>query len=404
MVELREHQKQVLDQLRPGAILQGGVGSGKSITSLAYYYIYELGGTINPLSKPKCKKKLVIITTAQKRDKLEWDEELTRFSLSTNTKVSLGGVKVIIDSWNNIGKYTDVEDAFVIFDEQRLVGSGMWTKAFLKIAANNRWILLTATPGDSWIDYVPVFIANGFYKNRTEFIIKHVVYKRFRKFPQIDHYVNCEELIKHRDSIVVPMTYHHAIDIHKENLIAEYNKEAMEKVVKKRWNIFKNEPIRNAGELCYVQREIVNGDPSRLGLLKRIHDKHPKLIVFYNFNYELFAMREFLKANNIPYSEWNGHLHQPVPKGNDWVYLVQYTAGAEGWNCIRTNAIFFFSQNYSYKKKIQAEGRINRLNTEFKDLYYYYVLSDSNIDKSIARAIKHKRNFNEREYEASLVA
>lgn len=401
MVELREHQKQVLDQLRTGVILQGGVGSGKSITAIAYYYIYELGGTINPLSKPKCNKKLIIITTAQKRDKLEWDEELAKFSLSTNQDVSIGGVEVVIDSWNNIKKYTEVENAFIIFDEQRLVGSGTWAKSFLKIAKKNQWILLTATPGDAWIEYAPVFIANGFYKNRTEFIIKHVVYARYSKFPRIEKYINSGELIAHRDSIVVSMAYRHKIAIHKETLLAQYDQKLMEKVVKKRWNIFKNLPIRNAGELCFVQRELVNSDSSRLALLKETHDKHSKLIVFYNFNYELFAMREFLDANHIPYAEWNGHNHDAVPKSNNWVYLVQYTAGAEGWNCISTNAILFYSQNYSYKVKIQAEGRINRLNTLHTDLYYYYILSDSNIDRSIAKALTHKRNFNEKEYEAS---
>lgn len=401
MVELREHQKQVLDQLRTGVILQGGVGSGKSITALAYYYIYELGGTINPLSEPKCKKKLIIITTAQKRDKLEWDGELSKFSLSTNRAASIGMISVVIDSWNNIGKYTEVEDAFIIFDEQRLVGSGMWAKSFLKIAKNNRWILLTATPGDTWIDYAPVFIANGFYKNRTEFIIKHVVYKRYSKYPQIEKYINCDELVAHRDSIVIPMAYHHKIDIHKEELLAKHDKKLMEKVVAKRWNIFKNQPIRNAGELCFVQRELVNLDPSRLSLLKETHDKHPTLIVFYNFNYELFLIRAFLEENNIPYAEWNGHNHDAVPETKDWIYLVQYTAGAEGWNCIETNAILFYSQNYSYKVKIQAEGRINRMNTLHTDLFYYYIKSDSSIDRSIARALDNKRNFNEKEYEAS---
>jgi len=399
MVELREHQALVLDQLRTGVILQGGVGSGKSITALAYYYIYELGGTIKPQSLPKNTKSLYIITTAQKRDKLEWDAECARFSLSTNTDVSIGNVKVVIDSWNNIGKYTDVEDAFFIFDEQRLVGSGAWVKAFLKITKQNRWILLTATPGDVWIDYAPVFIANGFYKNRTEFIVKHVVYSRYSKYPKIHHYVNTGELIKHRDAVVVQMTYQHEIHIHKEVLTASYDEKLMERVIKKRWNIFTSKPIRNPGELCSVQRALVNSDPSRLDLLKDVHAKHPKLIVFYNFNYELYSLRAFLEKEQIRYAEWNGHKHNPVPEDDNWVYLVQYTAGAEGWNCVTSNAILFYSQNYSYKTKIQAEGRINRLNTPYTDLYYYYILSKAAIDLSIGKALTNKRNFNEKEYE-----
>lgn len=400
MVELREHQKRVLDQLRTGVILQGGVGSGKSITALAYYYIYEIGGKISPLTIPIAKTPLVIITTAQKRDKLEWDGELARFSLSTNSKVSIGGITVIVDSWNNIGKYIGYEKAFFIFDEQRLVGSGAWVKNFLKITKKNRWMVLTATPGDTWIDYAPIFIANGFYKNRTEFIIKHVVYSRFTKYPKINHYVNTEELIKHRDAIVVQMSYHHKIRIHKKELKADYNEEEMKRVIKKRWNIFTDKPIRNAGELCFVQRRLVNSDDSRLELLKEVYKKHKRLIVFYNFNYELYMLRDFFSKNNIFHAEWNGHHHNAIPTIDSWIYLVQYTAGAEGWNCIETNAIFFYSQNYSYKIKTQSEGRINRLNTPYEDLYYYYVKSDAFIDQSISKALENKRNFNEKEYES----
>jgi hypothetical protein len=401
MVELREHQKRVLDQLRTGVILQGGVGSGKSLTALAYYYIYMIGGSINPPRAPIGNMTLCIITTAQKRDKLEWDGECAKFSLSRNQDVSINGIKVIIDSWNNIGKYTDLENVFFIFDEQRLVGSGAWVKSFLKITKKNKWILLTATPGDTWIDYAPVFIANGFYKNRTQFIIQHVVYSRFTKYPKINHYINTDELIKHRDSIVVQMSYHHKLRIHKKDLIADYDKTVMEKVTKLRWNPFTDKPIRNAGELCYTQRRVVNSDPSRLELLREVHSEHPKLIVFYNFNYELYMLRDFLDSNGVTYSEWNGHHHNALPKTDRWVYLAQYTAAAEGWNCIETNAIFFYSQNYSYKIKVQSEGRINRLNTPFSDLYYYYVKSDAQIDKSIAKALENKRNFNEKEYESS---
>ena len=71
-------------------------------------------------------KDLYIITTAKKRDTLEWEGELSPFLLSTNPDVNLYQNKVVIDSWNNISKYKDITDAFFIFDEQRVVGSGTW--------------------------------------------------------------------------------------------------------------------------------------------------------------------------------------------------------------------------------------------------------------------------------------
>jgi len=400
MVELRKHQEPVLDQLRTGVILQGGVGSGKSITGLAYYYTRELCGELNPLTKPKNNVSLYIITTAKKRDALDWDRECSRFALSKNSEASINGIKVVIDSWNNIGKYVDVENAFFIFDEQRLVGSGSWVKSFIKISKKNHWIVLTATPGDTWIDYAPIFIANGLYKNKTEFTIKHVVFSPYSKYPKISHYVDVETLIKHRAAVVIQMSYRHDIKIHKTSLKAKYDEAAMLQIIKKRWNPFTNKPIRNPGEFTAVQRKLVNSDPSRLALLKETFHKHPKLIVFYNFNYELFMIRDFFIKEEIPWSEWNGHRHEDILTGESWIYLVQYTAGAEGWECIQTNTIFFYSQNYSYKIKVQSEGRVDRLNTPFKDLYYYYAKSDSIIDKAIGGALALKRNFNEQEYES----
>lgn len=402
MVELREHQKRVLDQLRTGAVLQGGVGSGKSITALAYYYIYELGGSIEPFTKPTKNVSLCIITTAQKRDKLEWDEECLNLLLSRDRDLSINNIGVTIDSWNNIGKYVDLENTFFIFDEQRLVGSGAWVKAFLKITKKNHWILLSATPGDVWMDYVPVFIANGFYKNRTEFIVKHVIYSRFSKYPKIDRYVNVEELIKNRNSVIVNMLFKHDAEISTEIINVEYDEKLMTRVVKDRWNVFKDRPIRNASELAYTQRRIINSDPSRTRALKKSLIKHPCMIVFYNFDYELDILRDFCRHNDIPYSEWNGHKHEKILSGDKWLYLVQYTSGAEGWNCVTTDTVFLYSQNYSYRITTQAMGRINRLNSPFKILHYIKPISTARLDAAITKALDNKQDFNELSYISSI--
>ena len=166
--------------------------------------------------------------------------------------------------------------------------------------------------------------------------------------------------------------------------------------MKSRWDIYKQEPIVNAGGLCYTLRRLVNGDPSRSAKLIDIFKEHPKMIVFYNFDYELDILKSLDYGKNVTVAEWNGHKHEPTPTKGKWVYLVQYTAGAEGWNCISTDTIVFYSQNYSYKIMHQSAGRIDRLNTPFKDLYYYHLKTRSSIDISIARAIKEKKNFNEK--------
>jgi len=405
-ITLYEHQKAAIEKLRNGSILVGGVGSGKSLTAIGYYHNKVCEGKIktneeggfSPMKKPK---DLYIITTARKRDVLDWDKECLPFLLSTNKELCASGVKVVIDSWNNIGKYASIKNSFVIFDEQRVVGNGVWVKSFLKITKNNEWILLSATPGDTWTDYIPVFIANGWYKNRTEFCRRHIVYNNFSKFPKIDHYIEVGHLIKLRDAVIVNMHYTKHTVAHDENINVEFDRDLFNTVMIKRWHVYENRPIKDVGELCYVMRKVVNSDPSRTRAIAGLLKNHPRLIVFYSFNYEREMLLELGKELQLPTAQWNGHKHEQIPETESWLYIVQYAAGAEGWNCIQTNAIVFFSQNYSYKATTQAAGRIDRLNTLFTDLYYYYLRSNSTIDLSIQKAFNNKRDFNESRFMAS---
>lgn len=396
-VQLYPYQYEAVKQMKNGCILCGGVGSGKSRTALAYYYICEGGELCTdeyvPMGDPP--KDLYIITTARKRDTLEWEGEMVPFLLSTKKENNLYRNKVVVDSWNNIGKYTDVKNAFFIFDEQRVVGSGEWVKAFLKIAKFNNWILLSATPGDTWLDYIPVFVANGFYKNRTEFKREHVVYSSVSKFPKVDRYLNTGRLIRLRNSILVDMDFKRPTTAHHEDVYVSYDVETYKDITRNRWNIWENKPIKNASELCYSLRKVVNTDESRQTKLLELLEDHPRAIIFYNFDYELDILKSLYYGDGVEVAEWNGHKHQPIPESKKWVYLVQYTAGAEGWNCIKTNTIIFYSQNYSYKIMEQSSGRIDRLNTPFKDLYYYHLKSRSGIDLAISKALQQKKKFNE---------
>ena len=392
---LAEHQKEAATKMFSGCILNGGVGSGKSRTGL-YYYCKQQGGDMDPYVPMKNPKDLYIITTAKKRDSLEWQQEMLPFYLTTDEKENIWYKnKVVVDSWNNITKYVGVKDAFFIFDEDRVTGSGVWVKSFYKITKVNEWIILSATPGDTWQDYIPVFLANGFYKNKTEFIREHVIYSRFTKYPKIDRYVNTGRLIRLRNKILIDMDVTRHTVPHHEDIYVNYQISKYKDVIRNRWDPYKNEPIQQASGLCYVLRRIVNEDESRQIALMEILEDTPRAIIFYNFDYELDIIMKVAQAADIEIAQWNGHKHQPVPDGDRWVYLVQYTAGCEGWNCIKTNTIIFYSQNYSYKVMQQASGRIDRLNTPYTDLYYYHLKSRSGIDLAISRALSEKKQFNE---------
>lgn len=402
-IGLYDYQIDAVKRMKNGCILNGGVGSGKSRTALAYYYLRNGGDPASlcgdnyiPMDDPP--KDLYIITTARKRDTLEWDGDMAPFLLSTHTDINLYCNKVVVDSWNNITKYKEVTGAFFIFDEDRVTGSGVWVKSFLKIAKSNEWIILSATPGDTWQDYIPVFLANGFYKNKSEFIREHIVYSRFSKFPKVDRYLNTGRLIRLRNNILIDMDFHRDTIPHHEDVYVSYDISAYKDICRNRWNPWEDKPIENAAEFCYSLRKIVNTDEARQVALLQIIEKHPKAIIFYNFDYELDILKKLYYGEDFEIAEWNGHKHQEVPKGEKWVYLVQYTAGNEGWNCVRTDTIIFYSQNYSYKVMTQAAGRIDRLNTPYKDLYYYHIKSRSGIDLAISKALKNKKKFNERKF------
>ena len=394
-IELYDYQRDAVNRLRSGCILWADVGIGKSRTALAYFVEKECGGSLlieRNLHPPFRKKDLYIITTAKKRDDKDWHKEASLFGIFENG--SGCGVKLTVDSWNNISKYSAVKDAFFILDEQRLVGYGKWVKSFLKIAKANHWILLTATPGDTWIEYCPVFIANGFYLSRTEFTNRHAIWKRYSKYPQIQGYYNEGVLMRCRNQILVHMIKKKDAVPHHETIYLPYDIEKSQLVIKKRWNPYTNEPIEDAGELCRVLRKISNEDPSRFDQVCKLIQANPKVIIFYTFDYEL----EILRKLPTHIAEWNGHKHEELPKGAKWAYLVQYNAGAEGWNCITTDTIIFYSQSYSYKLMTQAAGRIDRINTPFSDLYYYHLSSRSKIDIAIAKALSRKKNFNEKDF------
>ena len=398
---LSKHQLEALEKIKNGSIVRGGVGTGKSRVALAYFFDKVCGGDHRrgpDFGGLPNARDLYIITTAKKRDSLDWEEEAAPLGLSTERSSSQDQVQLTVDSWNNIKNYEEIKDAFFIFDEQRLVGSGAWVKAFLKIAKQNKWILLSATPGDTWMDYIPVFVANGFYKNRTEFIRTHVVYNSFTKFPKVDRYVETGRLEKYRRMILVDMPYTRHTKRHILNIFVDYDKEKYELATKKRWNPFTDEPIKDVAELFRVMRQIVNSDVSRLAAVMELFEKHPRLIIFYNFNYELDMLRVLGNTLGVKTAEWNGQKHEEVPTTDKWFYLVQYTAGAEGWNCVSTDTIIFWSLNYSYKINEQARGRIDRLNTPYTDLYYYILRSHASIDTAIMKSIATKKNFNENDY------
>lgn len=398
-VQLYAHQQKAVNELSNGKVLVGGVGTGKTITSLVYYFTDILGGVPGDLSTVKHDVDLYVFTTARKRDELDWQRDAAKLGISGSKDGHILGPTITVDSYNNIGKYQDLTGAFIIMDEQRMVGNGAWVKAFLKMVKKNRWIMLSATPGDKWEDYIPLFIANGFVKNRTQFKNDHIIYAPYSKYPKVQGYRGVGRLIKWRNELLVEMPYSRHTKRHHHTVKVDHDKEMMDLVMKKRWHPFEDRPLRDISEMFINMRRVANGDPSRVEAVLELMQKHPRLIIFYSFDYELEMLRTIAeKRKDVTIAEWNGHKHEKVPTTESWLYLVQYVAGAEAWNCVTTDAVCFFSLTYSYKNFEQAQGRIDRINTPYTDLNYYILVSDSMIDKAVSKALNAKQTFNESDF------
>lgn len=391
----RPHQRDAIRKISNGNVVVGATGSGKSLVGLVYYYTNILEGSVEPFRKPTKSVSLYIITTATKRDSLDWNSECAEFALSTNQEASVNGIKVVIDSWNNIKKYKDIRGGFFLFDEQKTTGYKRWSKIFIRIAKNNRWILITATPSDRWMDLLSVFIANGFYKNKRDFVNQHVTYNPYVKYPSITGYRNVNKLRILKKRIFVIIDYQSPSIIENKVISVDYDVDALTQIEKTEWNPFTDSPIINLSEFASVLRRSLNSHPSRINEAIRIRNTVKKLIVFYNFNFEL----EILKHgySGIKIGELNGHRHDALPVGSDWVYLVQYNSGNEAWECFTTNHMLFYSLNYSFRIMTQAKGRINRLTSGFNYMYYYYLVSNHWLDKGIQKALNKKRDFNNKE-------
>ena len=381
---LYPEQEKALEQLHNGSILVGGVGSGKSVVAASYWL------------RAHPDKQLVVITTAAKRDSMEWGKDIAL----------AGGYypeRFTIASWNTIDRFVKHKGCFFIFDEQHVSGGGKWGSTFLKITKHNHWILLSATPGDVWMDFANVFIANGFFKNKTQFYNEHVVWDPFTTYPRVKKYVNEGRLERMRRSLYVDIELERKTVRYHSDIRVQYDKERYDTAVKTRFNPYRNEPITHAGSLCYVLRRIVNESAHRIAAAIPIVEQYERLIIFYNFDYELEQLRTLAYLTGREHYERNGHRHDPLPEGREWIYLVQYNA-SEGWNCVTTNAVLFYSLSYSWRSMEQAEGRIDRLNTAYVYLRYYTIISDSPIDKAIRLALSRKKVFNERAFEKEITS
>ena len=121
-----------------------------------------------------------------------------------------------------------------------------------------------------------------------------------------------------------------------------------------------------------------------------------RLIVFYNFNEELFKMKEIVESLEKPTSIVNGSIRdlEAYENQSDSVTFVQYQAGAKGLNLQKANKIVYFTLPQSSEDYEQSKKRIHRIGQDNKCFYYLLMVKNS-VEEDILETLKNRKDYDD---------
>lgn len=125
-----------------------------------------------------------------------------------------------------------------------------------------------------------------------------------------------------------------------------------------------------------------------------------RLIVFYNFNAELDALKHISDILGRVSSIVNGKYKDlyAYDQKNDSVTFLQYQAGAMGLNLQKANKIVYFTPPLSSELFEQSKKRIHRIGQN-KPCFYYYLICKSSVEEKIYRTLKMRKDYTEALFE-----
>lgn len=391
MITLRSYQQDAVEALLNGKhIVVASCGVGKGFISLEW-------------ARGTKKSNVLVITQASKVKSNDFVEEAKLLDEKWYNSQS----SFTVVSWNSLAKWLkehqseNFADYAIIADEiQRIknYSTGMG-KSFLKIASHTKcWAGFTATPGESWIQMMPYFVACGFVKHKTDFTNKFCVTQSFKGYIEIIGYNHEEVLNKWWSGI----TYFPDTKEMEKQLPSETHKvvhfkapTGYAKVLKTKTRLDTDEFIDTSMAMCHYLRQLCCSKEKVEWLKEFVESLDTSCVVFYTYIEEGEKIKEALKGVKI--WEINGKKHD-IPTadtiGKHDVVLAQWESGSASLNLQFMNYWVSFSPCYSLTTSCQSRGRIKRIG-QTKPMFYYYLKTDHTIENDIYKALKEKRDFSE---------
>lgn len=274
---------------------------------------------------------------------------------------------------------------------------------------------LSATPfSNSYIDVAPYLILAGFYKNKSQFLKRHI--KHFDKyFAPItgpgtgivakSYFKDPDLITKRFESIKVSIdTSQYYPKVERFHIKSHLNKDTATQYrqikLDYKHHINYEYPIQARTE---QQRLISNHDYEKdLQLLKilqwRKNIKQAPVLIFYQYSSSLANLLQVLTQSyplyKIKIINGNHRLNfEQAPSNPDTIILIQYQAGGEGLDWQWSNLSIFYEAPVQYEKLVQARGRNVRDKSIMKRVYHYELESANTIDSERWNIMKHHKDF-----------
>lgn len=125
-----------------------------------------------------------------------------------------------------------------------------------------------------------------------------------------------------------------------------------------------------------------------------VESTQDRLIVFYNYNAELEALKRICDTLKRPYSQVNGQVKDlyAYENENNSITLIQYQAGAKGLNLQKANKIIYFTLTDKCEDWMQSQKRIHRIGQD-KTCFYYILMCKGSIEEDVYSALQRGTDF-----------
>lgn len=400
MVQLYEHQKQVLEQIKDKrkCLLALDMGLGKTYTATEKLTTFQFKHCL-----VICPKSLIPMWLKH------FEQNYPQYKVNNyaKTKEIIEGINILnYDIVFRREELFKLRKLTVIIDECVALSNitSKRTKAVMKLDIENLIMLSGSIGKGRYENLYPLAKLLGAKCNKQQFYDRYVVQKELplkdKPFPIkiIVGYKNCEELRRNMRKVgTVFMKSEEAVSLPKQNFIQididdtpEYKRFLKDRIITLEGETLVGDctfkKILYERALCGVYNK--NKHEAFKDLLDSTDDR---VIVFYNFWHELDVLE---KLTDRPKSYVNGKMRdlENYEKHDNSITFINYASGSSGLNLQKANKIVYFSLPLSCEFYMQSLKRIHRIGQE-KPCFYYFLIVGNSIEEKIQKALKRGEDY-----------